>query len=221
MSVLSDGEIKELCLEPNAYRKVNDIVQKYYTANKSEALAWALDDKIEWSPMITPFVPNQIRQVDGNKVISYGLSSAGYDVTIGEEFKIFSNINSTIIDPLNFDQNCCVDHKGDFCIIPPNSYILAKTREYFTIPRDVIVIAVGKSTLARAGCLINVTPIEPGFKGNVVIEISNCTSLPLKVYANQGISQFIFFKLSKSCEVSYADGNRKYQGQTTLQTALG
>jgi dCTP deaminase len=183
-------------------------------------------------PMIKPFTPFQVRTIlcsspehEGKavvekKAISYGLSSFGYDVILDKEFKIFSNINSTIIDPLDFDQNCCVDHTGDFVIIPPNSYVLGKTKEYFVIPKDIMVVCVGKSTYARVGAIVNVTPIEAGFEGNVVIEISNATNLPLKVYANQGIAQFLFFKGDSDCTVSYADGNRKYQGQNTLQTAL-
>jgi dCTP deaminase len=155
------------------------------------------------------------------KIISYGLSSYGYDVRLGRKFKIFSNLNNTVIDPLNFDESCLHDHEGDYVIIPPNSYILGKTIEYFTIPKDVMVICVGKSTYARCGAIVNVTPIEPGFAGNIVIEISNSTSLPLKVYADQGIAQFVFFQGTEPCEVSYADKGGKYQGQTTIQLPIG
>lgn len=190
MTILTDTQIKDRCLN--------------------------LDN-----PMIKPFFDKQIRlDAKGLPQISAGLSSFGYDVILDNEFKIFSNINSTIIDPLDFDQNCCVDHTGDYVIIPPNSYILGKTKEYFVIPKDIMVLCVGKSTYARVGAIVNCTPIEAGFEGNVVIEISNATSLPLKVYANQGIAQFLFFKGDSPCNVSYADGDRKYQGQTTLQTAL-
>jgi dCTP deaminase len=148
------------------------------------------------------------------------LSSAGYDVRLDTKFKIFTNINSCLIDPLNFDEKSLVDVEGDSIIIPPNSYALGLTVEEFDIPEDVLVIVIGKSTYARAGASINCTPIEPGFKGKVVIEISNSTPLPLKVYANMGIAQFVFLKASKSCKVSYADKNGKYQNQNTIVTPL-
>ena len=179
------------------------------------------EEKANYPLMISPYSPKQNRFDDnGNKCISWGESSFGYDVRLADEFKIFSNINSTIIDPLDFNQSCCVDHKGPFCIVPPNSYILGKTIEEFDIPNDVSVICVGKSTYARVGAIVNVTPIEAGFKGPIVIEISNATSLPLKIYANMGISQFIFFKGNVPCEVSYADRGGKYQNQKGIQTAL-
>lgn len=181
--------------------------------------SWIIEQHLGQQKMIEPCIPMQIREKDGAKIVSYGVSSFGYDVRLADEFKIFTNINNSIIDPLDFDQNCCVDHKGPYCIIPPNSYILGKTIEYFKIPRDVMVLCVGKSTYARCGAIVNVTPIEAGFEGNVVIEVSNSTSLPLKVYANQGIAQFIFFQ-GEECLVSYADRGGKYQGQTSLQTAI-
>lgn len=176
----------------------------------------------EFTPMITPFEPKNVR-LDGaqEKILSYGTSSFGYDVTLSDEFRIFTNINSSIIDPLNFDEKCLQEFKGDVCIIPPNSYILAVTREYFDIPRNVMVVCVGKSTYARCGAIVNVTPIEPGFKGHVVIEISNATNLPLKIYANQGVAQFMFFESDEECETSYADKNGKYQGQTGVTLAMG
>lgn len=154
------------------------------------------------------------------KIISYGLSSFGYDVRLADEFKVFTNINSSIIDPLSFDSKCLVDLKGSYCIIPPNSYVLGRTIEEFNIPRDVQVICLGKSTYARCGAIVNVTPIEAGFSGPIVIEISNSTSLPLKIYANMGISQFVFFQGNEPCEVSYADRDGKYQNQSGIQTAL-
>lgn len=154
------------------------------------------------------------------KIISYGTSSFGYDVTLADEFQIFTNINSAIIDPLNFSPDCLHSFKGDVCIIPPHSYILGYTREYFKIPRNVTGVALGKSTYARCGAIVNVTPIEAGFEGTVVIEIANTTSLPLKVYANMGIAQFLFFESDEECEVSYADRAGKYQGQTGMQLAL-
>lgn len=177
----------------------------------------------EFVPMIAPFEPKNIRfaETSGDKILSYGTSSFGYDVTLQDDFRIFTNINSTIIDPLNFDEKCLQEFKGDVCIIPPNSYILAVTREYFNIPRNVMVICVGKSTYARCGAIVNVTPIEPGFSGHVVIEISNATSLPMKVYANQGIAQFMFFESDEECEISYADKAGKYQGQTGVTLAKG
>ena len=161
------------------------------------------------------------------RIISKGLTSFGYDVTLADDAAIFTNINSTIIDPLNFAEETLqrVIAKDGYFIMPPNSYMLGYTKEYFRIPRNIIAIALGKSTYARAGAIINVTPIEPGFEGTVVIEIANATSLPMKVYANQGIAQFLFFEANGECEVSYADRNNgeggKYQGQVGLVLAKG
>lgn len=175
----------------------------------------------DYKPMISPYVEKQIKvDENGNRTLSYGQSSMGYDVRLADEFKIFTNIRSTMIDPLDFDQDCLVDHKGPFVIIPPNSYILGRTVETFNIPKDILVLCVGKSTMARAGAIVNVTPIEPGFIGVVVIEISNSTSLPLKVYANAGIAQFLFMKASGPCEVSYGDRSGKYMHQIDVQTPL-
>jgi dCTP deaminase len=154
------------------------------------------------------------------KIISYGQSSYGYDVRLADEFKIFTNINNALIDPLNMSNQCYVDHKGSYCIIPPNSYILGRTIETFDMPKDVTAICLGKSTYARCAAIINVTPIEAGFKGQVVIEISNASNLPLKVYAGMGIAQFLFLKGDITCDVSYADRGGKYQNQVGLQTAL-
>ena len=159
--------------------------------------------------MITPFIDGQVRE----GVISYGVSSYGYDMRIGDEFKIFTNINSTVIDPKKFDPKSFVDFKGDVCIIPPNSFALARSLEYFKIPRDVLVICLGKSTYARCGIVINVTPLEPEWEGHVTLEISNTTPLPAKIYANEGIAQLIFLQAAEACEVSYADKKGKYQGQ--------
>ena len=161
--------------------------------------------------MIEPFEDRQVR--DG--VISYGVSSYGYDIRVADEFKVFTNINSTIVDPKNFDERSFVDIKGD-CIIPPNSFALAKTIEYFRIPRDVLTICVGKSTYARCGLIVNVTPFEPEWEGFVTLEISNTTPLPAKVYANEGIAQVLFFQSDEVCEVSYKDKKGKYQGQQGL-----
>lgn len=164
------------------------------------------------------FAPNENGGIDctTRKIISFGLSSFGYDVRLDRKFKIFTNINSALIDPLNFDEKCLVDFEGDYVIVPPNSYVLGNTVESFNIPNDIQVICVGKSTYARAGVIINVTPIEAGFSGQVVIEISNSTPLPVKVYANMGIAQFLFLQGDSPCEVSYADRNGKYQNQTGI-----
>ena len=162
--------------------------------------------------MIEPFEDRQVRQ----GVISYGLSSYGYDMRVADEFKVFTNINSTVVDPKNFDARSFVDVHAEVCIIPPNSFALAKTVEYFRIPRDVLTVCVGKSTYARCGLIVNVTPFEPEWEGFVTLEISNTTPLPAKVYANEGISQVLFFQSDEVCEVSYADKKGKYQGQRGL-----
>jgi dCTP deaminase len=162
--------------------------------------------------MIEPFEDRQVRA----GVISYGLSSYGYDIRVADEFKVFTNINSTVVDPKNFDNRSFVDVKADVCIIPPNSFALAKTVEYFRIPRDVLTVCVGKSTYARCGLIVNVTPFEPEWEGFVTLEISNTTPLPAKVYANEGISQVLFFQSDETCEVSYADKKGKYQRQQGL-----
>jgi len=162
--------------------------------------------------MIEPFEDRQVRA----GVISYGLSSYGYDIRVANEFKVFTNINSTVVDPKNFDARSFVDVVADVCIIPPNSFALAKTIEYFRIPRDVLTICVGKSTYARCGLIVNVTPFEPEWEGYVTLEISNTTPLPAKVYANEGISQVLFFQSDETCEVSYKDKKGKYQAQQGL-----
>jgi dCTP deaminase len=162
--------------------------------------------------MIEPFEDRQVRK----GVISYGLSSYGYDIRVADEFKVFTNINSTVVDPKNFDNRSFVDVKADVCIIPPNSFALAKTVEYFRIPRNVLTVCVGKSTYARCGLIVNVTPFEPEWEGFVTLEISNTTPLPAKVYANEGISQVLFFESDEDCEVSYADKAGKYQKQQGL-----
>jgi dCTP deaminase len=162
--------------------------------------------------MIEPFEDRQVRK----GVISYGLSSYGYDIRVADEFKVFTNINNTVVDPKNFDDRSFVDMKTDVCIIPPNSFALAKTVEYFRIPRDVLTVCVGKSTYARCGLIVNVTPFEPEWEGFVTLEISNTTPLPAKVYANEGISQVLFFQSDEVCETSYADKQGKYQKQQGL-----
>ncbi len=162
--------------------------------------------------MIEPFVEGQVKQ----GVISYGVSSYGYDIRVADEFKIFTNVNSAIVDPKKFDPKSMVDFKGDVCIIPPNSFALARTIEYFRIPRNVLTICLGKSTYARCGIIINVTPFEPEWEGYVTLEISNTTPLPAKIYANEGISQVLFFESDEECEVSYADRKGKYMHQQTI-----
>jgi dCTP deaminase len=159
--------------------------------------------------MIEPFQDRQVRE----GVVSYGLSSYGYDIRVGDEFKIFTNINNTVIDPKNFDPRSFVDVKADVCIVPPNSFALAHTIEYFRIPRDILTICLGKSTYARCGIIVNVTPFEPEWEGTVTLEISNTTPLPAKIYANEGIAQVLFFQGDEPCEVSYADKKGKYLRQ--------
>jgi dCTP deaminase len=159
--------------------------------------------------MIEPFVDAQKRE----GVISYGLSSYGYDARVGTDFKIFTNVNSAVVDPKNFDQQSFVDRNTDVCIIPPNSFALARTVEYFRVPRDVLVICVGKSTYARCGIIVNVTPLEPEWEGHVTLEFSNTTPLPAKIYANEGACQFLFLQGNEPCETSYRDKAGKYQGQ--------
>ncbi|HET8596609.1 MAG TPA: dCTP deaminase [Castellaniella sp.] len=163
--------------------------------------------------MIEPFEPDQVRSVDGHKIVSYGTSSYGYDVRCAREFKIFTNINSSIVDPKAFDAGSFVDFEGDVCIIPPNSFALARTVEYFRIPRTVLTICLGKSTYARCGIIVNVTPLEPEWEGHVTLEFSNTTPLPAKIYAGEGCAQMLFFESDEVCETSYADRGGKYQGQ--------
>ena len=159
--------------------------------------------------MIEPFSEGQV----GKGIISYGVSSYGYDIRVDRKYKIFTNVNNSLIDPKNFDPNAFVDFEGDYCIIPPNSFALAVTVEYFRIPRSVLTICVGKSTYARCGLIVNVTPFEPEWEGHVTLEISNTTPLPAKVYSGEGISQVLFFESDEECETSYADRKGKYQGQ--------
>lgn len=210
---------------------------------------WTPEEIAEWRPMIEPFSPDLIRafslrdaeqkrtmaaldadvkldtqQFPLNKIISRGLTSYGYDVSLAEDFKVFTNIHSGVIDPKRLDPKCLVDVRAQldedtgerYVLMPPNSYLLGRTVEYFRVPRDVMIICVGKSTYARSGAIVNTTPIEPGFEGNVVIEISNSTNLPARIYANEGISQFMFFRGDRPCDISYGDRGGKYQGQTGI-----
>lgn len=166
--------------------------------------------------MIEPFEPNQVRYVDNRKIVSYGTSSYGYDIRCANEFKVFTNINSTIVDPKDFDPASFVDVVSDVCIIPPNSFALARTVEYFRIPRNVLTICLGKSTYARCGIIVNVTPFEPEWEGYVTLEFSNTTPLPAKIYANEGCAQVLFFEGDEECETSYRDRGGKYQGRLVL-----
>ncbi|QHJ76170.1 MAG: dUTPase, trimeric [Caudoviricetes sp.] len=164
--------------------------------------------------MIEPFEPNQIKQLNGEKIISYGTSSYGYDIRCAREFNVFTNINSTIVDPKNFDKRNFVTVEDDFCIIPPNSFALARTVEYFRIPRNVLTVCLGKSTYARCGIIVNVTPFEPEWEGYVTLEFSNTTPLPAKIYANEGVAQVLFFESDEECAISYKDRAGKYMGQS-------
>ncbi len=163
--------------------------------------------------MIQPYESEQIKSTKNQKAISFGVSSYGYDVRCADEFKVFTNINSSIVDPKSFDENNFVEIKSDICLIPPNSFALARTIEYFKIPRDVLTICLGKSTYARCGIIVNVTPLEPEWEGHVTLEFSNTTPLPAKVYANEGVAQFIFLQSDVVCETSYKDRKGKYFGQ--------
>ncbi len=164
--------------------------------------------------MIEPFEPGQVRyNEEGQKLISYGTSSYGYDVRCASEFKIFTNVHSAIVDPKNFDENSFVDIVSDVCIIPPNSFALARTVEYFRIPRNILTVCLGKSTYARCGIIVNVTPLEPEWEGHVTLEFSNTTPLPAKIYANEGVAQMLFFESDEVCATSYRDRGGKYQGQ--------
>ncbi len=163
--------------------------------------------------MIEPFEPQQINRLDGNPVISYGTSSYGYDIRCSREFKIFTNINTAIVDPKAFSGDSFVDFCGDVCIVPPNSFALARTVEFFRIPRNVLTVCLGKSTYARCGIIVNVTPFEPEWEGYATLEFSNTTPLPARIYANEGVAQVIFLEASEPCETSYKDRKGKYQGQ--------
>ena len=163
--------------------------------------------------MIEPFQENQVKSNGNGRIVSYGTSSYGYDVRCADEFKVFTNINSSMVDPKNFDDQSFVDIKSDVCTIPPNSFALARTVEYFRIPRQILTLCLGKSTYARCGIIVNVTPLEPEWEGHVTLEFSNTTSLPAKIYANEGVAQFIFLESDEVCETSYKDRDGKYQGQ--------
>lgn len=169
--------------------------------------------------MIEPFADHQVKEVAGKKVISYGLSSMGYDIRLSDEFKIFTDVNSIIVDPKAFDKKAFVDFNGDICIIPPNSFVLARSLEKINMPNNVTGVVLGKSTYARVGLVTNFTPLEAGWRGYITIEISNTTPLPAKIYAGEGVAQILFFESDEDCEVSYADRGGKYQDQTGITLA--
>lgn len=166
--------------------------------------------------MIEPFTDRQVRNAEGGKIVSYGLSSYGYDLRVADEFKVFTNVYNSIVDPKQFQENSFVDIKGSFCIIPPNSFALARSVEYFRIPRNVLTLCIGKSTYARCGIIVNVTPFEPEWEGTVTLEISNTTPLPAKIYAGEGLAQVLFLEAKEVCEVSYADRKGKYMNQLEI-----
>ncbi len=166
--------------------------------------------------MIEPFVDAQVREQKGERLVSFGLSSYGYDLRVDERFNVFTNVHNTIVDPKNFNANAFVDIKGSFCLIPPNSFALARSVEYFRIPRNVLTLCIGKSTYARCGIIVNVTPFEPEWEGYVTLEISNTTPLPAKIYAGEGLAQVLFFTANEVCEVSYADRKGKYMKQMEI-----
>lgn len=166
--------------------------------------------------MIEPFAAEQVREENGRKLVSYGLSSYGYDLRVAEEFKVFTNVYNSIVDPKNFRPDAFVDIKGEACVIPPNSFALARSVEYFRIPRNVLTLCIGKSTYARCGIIVNVTPFEPEWEGFVTLEISNTTPLPAKIYAGEGLAQVLFFVAEEVCEISYADRKGKYMNQMEI-----
>jgi dCTP deaminase len=169
--------------------------------------------------MINPFVPDQIRELSGEKVVSYGLSSYGYDIRLHNDFKLFTNVFNAIVDPKKFDATAMIDQTMNVCTIAPNSFVLCRSVEYFKIPRNVITICIGKSTYARCGLLVNITPLEPGWEGFITLELSNTTPLPVRVYANEGIAQILFFEGDEPCNISYDDRAGKYQRQLKTTVA--
>lgn len=237
MSILSDRQIKNLCATPTHFRlrtgqELEWIAPPYSDeeialVKRASDIQWQHDQVREFDPMvrehlsmIDPFVPHQVREEDNKKIVSYGLSSYGYDIRIAPEFKIFTNINSTVIDPLDFDENSFVDFEGDVCIIPPNSFVLARSIEYFRMPKNVTGIVLAKSTYARTGMSCLATPLEAGWEGHVTLEYANSTPLPMKLYANQGAAQVLFFE-GEPCMTTYADRGGKYQGQTGITLPRG
>lgn len=193
------------CVPRGLWNRVGETIAKYMSIKSDK---WIRKMALEYN-MIEPFNDKQVR----SGVISYGVSSYGYDIRVSDEFKIFTNIHNSIVDPKAFDSKSFVDFKGDVCIIPANSFVLARTLEHFIIPRKVLVVTVGKSTYARCGIIINVTPLEPEWEGHITLEISNTTPLPAKIYANEGIAQLLFYESDEECAISYKDKQGKYQNQ--------
>ena len=219
MSIKSDRWIKEQCIHPT--RRMKFAQDRDYGTTDENEIGKPYEPFVqhrqhrEWEPMIAPFAHQQVREgANWNRLISYGNSSFGYDVRAADEWEIFTNINSAVVDPKAFDSNCLKTVKADSILIPPNSFALARTVEYFRIPRDVLVVCLGKSTYARCGIIVNVTPLEPEWEGHVTLEFSNTTNLPARIYANEGVAQMLFFQSDEECEVSYKDRGGKYQGQT-------
>lgn len=194
------------------FRKIESEVKEYMALQSDR---WIRHMAKEHG-MIEPFVDNQVRYEEGEKVISFGLSSYGYDLRVANEFKVFTNLYNSLVDPKNFSESAFVHIESDTCIIPPNSFALARSVEYFRIPRNVLTICIGKSTYARCGIIVNVTPFEPEWEGYVTLEISNTTPLPAKIYANEGLAQVLFYEAAEVCEISYADRKGKYMGQTKI-----
>lgn len=238
MSIKSDKWFRRMCNKPTHVLEYQGGFNKLWTPASESEIAIARigsgavnirevtpEDVADWKPMIEPYLPSQVRIKRDNdidldeRVISYGPSSYGYDVRCGSEFKVFTNVNTVIVDPKNFDDKCYVTKDGSkdgYVIIPPNGFALAHTVEYFRVPRNVLVVCLGKSTYARCGIIVNVTPLEPEWEGQVVLEFSNTTNLPAKVYVNEGCAQFLFLESDEECEVSYKDRGGKYMGQTGI-----
>lgn len=225
MTIQSDIWIESQCQTPTHVELDRDgKILRYFVDPFKDGTGFSGDRIIEeadalllegWKPMIHPFSRDQIRTgEDGGKAISHGLSSFGYDVRCGMEFEVFTNVNGGTVDPKNFDKKMLHRVEGTECIIPPNSFALARTVEWFKIPRDVLVICLGKSTYARCGIIVNVTPLEPEWEGQVTLEFSNTTTLPAKIYANEGVAQMLFLQGNEPCRVSYKDRDGKYQGQS-------
>lgn len=239
MSIKSDKWIRRQCQPPtHVITGLQGEILQYFTPKNQDELElvqfraqknWSgmtlrtarPEDLKDWKPMLDPFVERQIRGPEADRVISFGVSSYGYDVRCADDFKVFTNINSATVDPKNFDHSAFVDVKGPVCIIPPNSFALARTVEYFRIPRNVLTICLGKSTYARCGIIVNVTPLEPEWEGHVTLEFSNTTTLPAKIYANEGVAQMLFLESDEECEISYKDRGGKYQGQEGVTLPRG
>ncbi len=247
MSILSDKQIRARCIAPtHAVTRISKLRGAWIEHAREDIIAteediarmlarteihpavtrYTAERQALFQPMIEPFESKQVREVPERvpqaqvmeKIVSYGLSSYGYDVRCADEFKIFTNVNSSIVDPKNFDDKAFVNVKAREIVIPPNSFALARTVEYFRIPRDMLVVCLGKSTYARCGIIVNVTPLEPEWEGHVTLEFSNTTPLPAKIYAGEGCAQFLFLKADEVCEQSYKDKGGKYQGQTGVVT---